>query len=356
MKRAGLVGVGNVALNGHLPAWLAREDVAVVAATDAREDSRAALASRAPGARWYPTFEEMISSEKLDFVDIATPPSTHAALAAAALGRGLHVLCEKPLVARLEDLAPLAAVARKNGRALVTVHNWKNAAPLAKATALVRQGAVGEVKRVSWQTHRMKPAVTVESGGGNWRIDPALAGGGIVVDHGWHALYVVLGWLPGRPRRVSAVLETRKYTDAPLDDTATMRLETGEGAGAAVAEIFLTWTSDERANRVTIEGSRGKLKLDGGHLQLFEESSARCEPAVPRGEWSLPSLTEGSHHPEWFAGVIDELIGEIDFPERRGTNLREASLCASLIDLSKKSSGRGGLVLPLDGPLEANDA
>jgi predicted dehydrogenase len=349
MKKAGLVGVGNVAVNGHLPGWIAREGVHVVAATDAREDRRPLIQQTVPGVHWYPSFEEMVSSENLDFVDVCTPPSTHSMIVRSALEKGLHVLCEKPLVIRAEDVQPLAALARTRDRALVTVHNWKNAPPLAKITELVKQGAVGDVRRVEWQTLRTRPAVTVESGGGNWRIDPALAGGGILVDHGWHALYVVLGWLPERPRRVSTVLETRKYHDAPLEDTATIRLETGKGAGAGAAEIFLTWTSDERANRARIEGTRGTLNLDGGSVFLFEASSARYSPSIPSGEWNLPSIAEGSHHPEWFEGVMNEFLGEVEDPARRGRNLHEAALCAALIHLSKKSSERNGEWLDVEG-------
>ena len=73
--------------------------------------------------------------ENLDFVDIATPPSTHAALATAALGRGLHVLCEKPLVTKPDDVAALSKLAKEKDRAVVTVHNWVHAAALAKITA-----------------------------------------------------------------------------------------------------------------------------------------------------------------------------------------------------------------------------
>jgi predicted dehydrogenase len=287
----------------------------------------------------------MFSSENLDFVDIATPPSTHATLASAALARGLHVLCEKPLVFRAEEVPPLAALARERERALVTVHNWKNAPVLAKAAGLVREGAVGHVTGVAWKTLRTQPAVTVKSGGGNWRIDPALAGGGILVDHGWHALYVVLGWLPEPPKWVSATLENRKYKDSPMEDTATVRLE----SGGTTAEILLTWASEERANRAEITGTRGRLRLDGGRLALFQTPSSLRSPSGPAGDWKFPSLAEGSHHPEWFDGVIVEFFGEIEDPARRGQNLKEAALCAEIIDLAKKSSRRGGEALEVKG-------
>ena len=59
-------------------------------------------------------------------------------------------------------------------------------------------------------------------------------------------------------------------------------------------------------------------------------------------EWTFPSLTDGSHHPDWFGGVITDFLGEIESPRARGHNLAEAALCANVIALAKESNRRGG--------------
>src|SRR2546426_11982644 len=104
MLRGAIIGVGNVALAGHLPAWLERSDVSIVAASDPREGGRARLESLAPGIRWYDSALELLGRETLDFVDVCVPPALHAEISGRALERGLHVLCDKPLVVRLEQL------------------------------------------------------------------------------------------------------------------------------------------------------------------------------------------------------------------------------------------------------------
>jgi predicted dehydrogenase len=151
------------------------------------------------------------------------------------------------------------------------------------------------------------------------------------MDHGWHALYVLSAWMGTAPRRVAARLETRKHTQWPIEDTATVFL----AYPAASAEIFLTWSADGRSNRVELEGTRGVLRLDGGHLALESETA-------PPQEWSLPPLTEGSHHPDWFDGVIDQFFGEITDSSKRGRNLAEAALCVQVLALARESSRRGG--------------
>lgn len=332
MLKGALIGVGNVARNGHLPGWLARPDVTFVAAADARPDGREAFLAAYPQARWYDSPDELLAAESIDFADVCTPPAFHAPISRAALGAGRHVLCEKPLAFSPTELSPLADAARRADRALVTVHNWKQAPALAKITELVAAGAVGRLRSVRWETRRTQPAAAV--GQRNWRADPALSGGGVLVDHGWHAFYVLRQWLGGSPATLSARLETRRHRDLPLEDTAEVSCD---WSGAAVT-VLLTWADDRRANRVEIRGEKGSLVLDGGRLEL------RSETGELRESSDLPSIAEGSHHPEWFHGVIAEFLSEASDAAVRGRNLEEAALCATLIALAQDSSRAGGAV------------
>lgn len=332
MLKGAIIGAGHVAVNGHLPAWRERSDVDIVAAADARPERLEAFAAEFPNARWYETAEELLVQETLDFVDICTPPSSHAALSRAALHHSLHVLCEKPLVTSPDELRGLPALAAEKERTLFTVHNWKHAPVLIRVGEIVRSGALGEIRHCRWETLRDKPAVAAGDAG-NWRVDPARSGGGILVDHGWHALYVVQGWMASTPRTVAARLSTRKHHEWPIEDTVDLMLF----YPSASAEIFLTWAAEERANRIELSGTRGKLKLDGGRLTLYD-----VDGLITIETWTFPALTEGSHHPDWFGGVITEFLGEIESPRARGHNLAEAALCANVLALARESDRRGG--------------
>lgn len=329
MLRGALIGVGHVARNGHLPEWLGRPETTLVAAADARSDGREAFLAAFPAARWHAAAEDLLSGETLDFVDICTPPWLHARIVRAALGAGCHVLCEKPLVVSDAELPALAALARSRDRALVTVHNWKHAPALARITQLLREGTIGAIRRLRWETLRSQPAVAAGEKG-NWRVDPAQSGGGILTDHGWHALYVLRQWLGGAPASVAARLETRQPQEPGIEDTATLQL----AWDGAECEVFLTWAASERRNRVVIEGERGRLTLDGGRIELEGGAGSRRS-------WDLPSIAEGSHHPDWFRGVVQEFLAEVADPAARGRNLEEATLCAALLALSRESSRQG---------------
>jgi predicted dehydrogenase len=333
--RGAFIGFGNVAANGHMPGWRSREDVRIVAATDAAHSRRDAFLAACPDGRWFDTVDELLRREQLDFVDICAPPGSHADLIGRALDAGLHVLTEKPLVTRVDDAARLASAAARAGRVLYTVHNWLKAPICLQISALVDEGAIGAVRSVRWRTLRTQPATAVSAPGvANWRVDPKLAGGGILFDHGWHAFYCVARW-SGLPGLVSARPDTRRFHDQPLEDTATVDLETASGQ----SHIFLTWAADERLNAIEVDGEHGQIRVAGDSVELKSNLQAR--------RWTSPSLSEGSHHPDWFGGVADDFLAAATGAGEG--NLPEALSCAWAIDAAQRSSAAGGGWFALSG-------
>ena len=334
MLRGAFIGFGNVAAKGHVPGWRSRDDVRIVAATDAAATRKDPFLTLYPDGRWHPSVEDLLSGETLDFVDICAPPGSHAALIERALDARLHALSEKPLVTRIEDAKRVAAAAARAGRVVHTVHNWLQAPICRRISALVDEGAIGAVRSVRWRTLRTQPAIAVSADGvTNWRVDAEQAGGGVLFDHGWHALYCVTRWA-GVPDGVAARLETRRFQEQPLEDTASVDIDTLSG----VSKIFLTWAADERSNTIDIEGENGEIRIVGDVVILKTKAKER--------RWfSPPSLSEGSHHPDWFGGVAADFLSTAT-GEAKG-NLEEAILCARLIDAAQRSSAEGGVRVAL---------
>jgi predicted dehydrogenase len=336
MLRGAIVGLGNVALEVHLPGWARRQDVEIVAVTDVARARRPAAEAQLPTARWHDSAEELLARERLDFIDICTPPSSHARLIAAALERRLHVLCEKPLVRSRGELAPLTRLAAETGRVLHTVHNWHHAPIIRQTAELLGQGAIGRLERVVWQTLRTGPAPVRDGHEGNWRLDPELAGGGILTDHGWHVFYLVQRWIGDAPTSVSARLETRRHTAWSVEDTATVRVT----FPSATAEIFLTWAADRRQNGAELIGSDSRIELHDETIVLKQNGRER--------RWSCPpALSNGSVHPDWFDPVVGQFLGEVTGSVPRDSNLAEASLCIVLESLARESSRQGGRAMAM---------
>ena len=338
-RRGAIIGLGNVAVQGHLPGWLARADVEIAAVTDARPARRAEAEARLPRARWYDSPDALLAAESLDFVDICTPPRSHAELIAGALGRGCHVLCEKPLVSGPDELARVSAIAAGAGRVLHTVHNWHHAPILRRAGELLRNGAIGPVRHVAWETLRMRPAAVRDAGAANWRVDPAVAGGGVLTDHGWHVFYVLRSWL-GEAHAIRATLERRRHVQWDVEDTARVHLD----FAGATADVLLTWAADERRNRVEITGADGTLSLQDDTVVLARADGERRWPCPP-------ALSDGSTHPDWFGPVVERFLGELA-GGTGGDNLVEAAACVALEAAARESSRRDRPVALTPVPVE----
>src|SRR5262245_53640381 len=141
MLKGAIIGFGEVARNGHWPAYASSSGVEITTVVD-RTAERRDLASRlSPGVRTYASLKEVPLTAPVDFVDICTPPALHPEPMLEALARGWHVVCEKPFVLdplALELVRERAAAAQ---RAVVPVHNWKYAPIVRAATAALGSGA-----------------------------------------------------------------------------------------------------------------------------------------------------------------------------------------------------------------------
>lgn len=108
MLKVGLVGVGGIS-GAHIPAWEAMEDTELVAICDVRPERMDPY----PNKRHYVDFDEMLQNEELDILDICLPTYLHADFAIKAMERGIHVICEKPISLKAEDVERVYATARK---------------------------------------------------------------------------------------------------------------------------------------------------------------------------------------------------------------------------------------------------
>lgn len=318
-----LVGYGAVAHNAHSPALRGRDDVSIAAVADA-DPERLRLAQAAfPGARRYRDLDSLLAGEpELDFVDLATPPWLHGGQVLRALDRGLHVLCEKPLTLDAGEYRRICGKARRRGRAVFTVHNWARAPIWAKAAEISAAGELGVVRHAELHALRTKPSAA--AGPGDWRTDIRLAGGGILVDHGWHNLYLLRRVLFPRGDAPLAQAACAAF-HRPAPAAAETEVSVLYRFPAATALLHLTWRAACRANWAVFYGSAATLELRDDHLLL------RPAKGPERRFDFSEKLSAGSAHPEWFAAMLADFCAEVRDPRARGRNLIEAGFSLALI-------------------------
>ncbi|MDQ0395859.1 Gfo/Idh/MocA family protein [Labrys monachus] len=267
--RIGVIGAGWWAAANHIPVLKANPDCEVVAVNRLGAAELEALRQRFDIPHAFEDWREMLDTVPLDGVVVASPHVLHHDHAAAALGKGCHVLVEKPLATAAADARDLVARARAAGREIVVPYGWNFKSWTDKARELVGKGEIGAVEHVVLQMasaledlfagqpmketegHMFRPPAST------W-ADPKRAGG-----YGWGQLVHALGLLfriaDLEPARVFAATGT---SPAGVDyyDAAVVRFANGATAslsGSATVPKHRGFQIDLR-----IFGSEGMLLLD----------------------------------------------------------------------------------------------
>lgn len=280
----GIVGFGWVARDYMAPAIRAAGHE-LVGVFDPDPDARAAAAGQ--GARTFSTFEDLLTDRAVEAVYVATPNHLHRAPVEGAARAGKAVLCEKPMAATLEEAQAMARACRRAGVLYGTAFDQRHHPAHRALREEVRAGRVGAVTAVrivyacwvgrDWSACR---------GQDNWRIDPAKAGGGALMDLAPHGIDLV-EFLLGEPILDIAALTQTKVQDYEVDDGALL---IGRTAGGVLVQIHVAYNCPERLprRRLEIVGDRGQLTaLDtmgqdpGGTVTVTDERGDVSPVDVP---------------------------------------------------------------------------
>lgn len=225
----------------------------LVACAD-REIERAERLATATGARASRDFRSVVDAKDVDVVIVATPHDALVEITLAAVRSGKHVLVEKPAARSAAELTPVVEeVERANAQVRVGFNHRYHRA-FRKARELVDQGALGELMFVRARYgHGGRVGYEKE-----WRADPAISGGGELIDQGIH-LIDLSRWFLGDFAHVSGAAATF-FWNMPVDDNAFMMLRTTKGR---IAWLHASATEWKNTFSMEIYGKVGKLHVEG---------------------------------------------------------------------------------------------
>lgn len=336
--RGALLGAGNIALRGHAPQWTEDPalvaEVEIVAVADLSAANLALAAEAFPGARAYAHADELLANERLDLCDVCTPPFTHRALVEAAAGRGVHVLCEKPIAPALADAEAIAQAVRAAGIVFVPCHQYHHSPQWQAVTRLLPR--IGRVHLVEYEVHRTGANPGNPNWSPAWRTDRALAGGGILFDHGAHIFYQLRSVL-GEPAAVQATVRTLCHASYGVEDSAFVVLDYGD----RLAQVRLTWAARRRAIRFHFVGAEGELVGDDERVVL--RAAATEELSFADG------MSRGSSHSGWYAPLMRGFLERVRRGDASTGPLEEALSVVRVIARAYESSEKGR-ALPLSEP------
>jgi predicted dehydrogenase len=335
--RVGMVGGGGPAnfFGGPHRRAILMDNSAELTAGALRSDAAGSLASAKELfiPRGYENWETLTNaeaalpaSERIDYITIVTPNDAHFGPAEAAATVGIGVMCEKPLTTTLAEAKLLQVSVEYNKTPFVVAYTYTGFPMVMLAKELIRDGAIGEVRKVEAWYPQGWLATKLEADGQKqaaWRVDPKRSGasgcGGDIGTHAYEFVRFVTGL---RATKLSARLKAFVEGRA-LDDDFTVLAELNNGGIATIAASQIT-IGAQNDNGFRVSGTKGTLEWNitdhtilkhyagGEPLRLYRQGA---EYGYIPGSIK-PYLRLPSGHPEGFHEALANLHRTLEWTIR----------------------------------------
>ncbi|MBC8873107.1 MAG: Gfo/Idh/MocA family oxidoreductase [Planctomycetes bacterium] len=277
----GIVGLGQVAMKGHIPELLRIPETHITALCDLSGEALAQAASLVAGAKTYDDFDAMLEDEDVEVVLIATPNWLHAEQAIRAFKAGKHVFLEKPIGVDLDECDAILRAWSDSGRLLQIGHELRHANLMRAMREKIDEGMIGQVQMVVVQEYRF-PLLP------GWRQTAKT--GGVMLEKNSH-FFDLFNWLADAPAsRVMAAGGNNVNKESPLIDHCFVTVEYENSVRAALVMCLFA----EHGSQLTIDvvGDKGRL-IALAQDQKLTFYSRQDETPV---EWSFEPGADGGFH------------------------------------------------------------
>ncbi|MDT5031565.1 MAG: hypothetical protein QOC94_1736 [Actinoplanes sp.] len=289
--RAGVIGLGRQALDDHVPGLRASDCAELVAVCDkdaeiVREQQ---YQLRVAG---YTDAREMLDSENLDLVIVCVPHHRGRTIIEMAAERHVHILKEKPFATSMDEARALIQVCDRNDvRLMVTLQRRFN--PIYTSfLQLADQIGTPFVVDAQYTLHITDPSE-------GWRGATVTAGGGCVIDMGYHLIDMIL-WYFGLPDRVLADVSVSARLDRAYDaeDTALIHYSYDTGL---YGSLLLSRFIGPKTEQIRLVGSKGIVHLERGRIRRLTNGGELVESLSREQAWPSAAASQIDH----FCRVID---------------------------------------------------
>lgn len=283
-KLKGVLAGCGYASRFHLTAWAGVPEVDILAVSSRRTEKAKTRAEEFGIPAWYGDYTRMLDAERPDFVDIATPPSAHLSMVEEAAGRGIHVLCQKPIATSLEELDRMIDVTNRHGVRFMVNENCRFQPWFRRIRALIDDGTLGRPVYAGFFSRHRGTLPDLHFGEQNAlfaRMDRL-----VLFELGVHYIDT-LRYLLGEP---DGLFATTSRVSALVDgeDTAIV-LATCKTARAV---IDLSWALLPVTGSVTASWGEYRLEGTGGSAHVSRQGVLRVVTDTEDWEEGFPSDSE----------------------------------------------------------------
>lgn len=225
--------------------------------------------------RCYPDYQTMFAEEqrredRIEAVSIATPNSTHYAIAKAALEAGFHVVCEKPICFTSEEAEELCAIAKEKNLVVGVTYGYSGHQMIQQARQMIKNGDLGPIRLInmSFAFGGYNTKIEETNPAAKWRFDPSKAGISFAMgDVGTHPLYIIEAMIPDMKIRDVMCTKQAFVEGRQLEDNAftIMNLDGSENVQDG-AQVYC-WSSSincgaRHGHKIRVIGSKASIEWD----------------------------------------------------------------------------------------------
>lgn len=273
--RFGIIGCGVIA-PWHVYGIEGSENAKLVAVCDIVKEKAEALAEQSGSPKVYTDYNELLADPEVDAVCICTPSGLHAKIGIAAAKAGKHVLSEKPMDIKLENIDALIAACKEAGVKLGGIFQRRTSDIWIKIREAIQAGKLGKMVLGDAYIKYYRSQEYYDSG--DWRGTWELDGGGALMNQGVHCIDL-LNWIMGPVESVYA-LAAPLVRNIEVEDTAVAAIKFANGAFGVMEGT--TSVNPGLNHRLEFHGENGNIRVEGEQIV----------------EWSVPGDEEKSDSDE----------------------------------------------------------
>lgn len=292
-----------------------------------------------PEALPYRDYSNMILEAGLDAVVVATPIRSHYKLTKAALLAGKHVLVEKPMASSAGECEELIQIANDRGLTLMVGHTYLYSDAVARITAIIESGDIGEVKYINCQ--RLNLGIFQQDANVAWDLAP-------------HDLSIILHVMGGNPDVVNC--QGYAHINPEIEDVTNMSLSFGDNRFATIQS---SWLEPRKIRQMTFVGTRKMIVYDDlqplEKLRIYDvrierpphsDSFAEFQCSYHYGDCSIPHIVQGEPLQTMCRHFIDCILTGIT-PMSDGSS---GLAVVRILEACDRSLGSGGAAVRLNEP------
>ncbi|MFT5697464.1 MAG: putative dehydrogenase [Desulforhopalus sp.] len=251
----GMIGTGDVTEQKSGPAFYRCEGSLLHAVYNRTHAKAVDYAKRHGVPVVHDSVEALLGDPKVDAVYVATPPVTHKELALKVIASGKPLCLEKPMAMNGEECAEIVRAAQEKNVPIYVTYYRRSMAKFLKVRELLRTDVIGKIGSVQ-VTQYQELMAGVREGIIPWRLDPAISGGGILVDMGSH-VFDILDFLICPITTITGTVKNYGgHYKAEDSAVAAFVFENGVlGSGT------FNFNTDKWVDRIEIAGEKGRIVL-----------------------------------------------------------------------------------------------